>query len=331
MVGEFVRTVGSIERMKALYLLTFADMRAVAPKVYNNWRDMLLSDLYLRALKVLEQGDRVAVDPARRLATVKATVRETLLAASAPEADVTAFLNEMPDRYFFTVPEDDIPLHFELMRSLEDHPLVTRIRHFPELEFSEFIVVTRDRPGLFSMIAGALTANNLNILSARITTRTNGLAMDVFRISHQMGEVSMALEDDRWLRVEHDLERVITGQQDIAQLVAAANQVQSAGRKFVRHVPTEVTVDNRTSEQFTVIDVFTQDRVGLLFAITHTLFRLGLRIHLARISTNADQALDVFYVSDGAGGKIEDLDRMRELRAALLEKVEQNPATGAAA
>ena len=113
----------------------------------------------------------------------------------------------------------------------------------------------------------------------------------------------MALEEDRWQRVEHDLERVVTGQQDIAAMVAAAHHVQSAGRKFVRHVPTEVTVDNRTSEQFTVIDVFTQDRVGLLFAITHTLFRLGLRIHLARISTNADQALDVFYVSDRNGGQ----------------------------
>ncbi len=237
----------------------------------------------------------------------------------------------MPDRYFFTVPEDDIPLHFDLMRSLDDRPLVCRIRHFPELEFSEFIVVTRDRPGLFAMIAGALTANNLNILSARITTRSNGIAMDVFRVSHQMGEASMALEEDRWLRVEHDLERVITGQQDIAALVASAHHVQSAGRKFVRHVPTEVTVDNRTSEQFTVIDVFTQDRVGLLFAITHTLFRLGLRIHLARISTNADQALDVFYVSDRDGGKIEDLDRMRELRAGLLEKVVQNPSAGASA
>ena len=86
-VDEFARTVGSIDRLKALYLLTYADMRAVAPKVYNNWRDMLLSDLYLRALKVLEQGDREAADPARRLATVKAAVRDFLLVAAAPEAE----------------------------------------------------------------------------------------------------------------------------------------------------------------------------------------------------------------------------------------------------
>jgi [protein-PII] uridylyltransferase len=94
----------------------------------------------------------------------------------------------------------------------------------------------------------------------------------------------------------------------------------------VRRVASEVTVDNRTSEQFTVVDVFTQDRVGLLFAITHTLFTLGLVIHLARISTNADQALDVFYVSDGEGKKITGLEPLRTLRAALIERLEEDPA-----
>ncbi|HEY6417975.1 MAG TPA: HD domain-containing protein, partial [Candidatus Binataceae bacterium] len=338
-VDEFARQAGSIDRLKALYLLTYADMRAVAPNVYNNWRDMLLSDLYMRALKVLEQGDHEAVDPARRLAIVKAAVREQLTAAAAgaggamgtgaPDAEVEAFVAEMPDRYFFTVPEGDIPLHFEMMRGLGERPMVCRHRHYPELEFSEFIVVTRDQPGLFSMIAGALTANNLNILSARITTRANGVAMDVFRVSHLQGSGLMAMEEERWLRVERDLERVITGAQDIAELVASAHQVQNAGRKFIRRVATEVTVDNRSSEQFSVIDVFTQDRVGLLFAITHTLYKMGLLIHFARISTNADQALDVFYVSDREGNKLTDLERMRELRGVLVDELAENPAQGA--
>jgi [protein-PII] uridylyltransferase len=229
----------------------------------------------------------------------------------------------MPDRYFLTVPEADIPTHFDMMRALAEGPLVCRQRHFPELEFSEFIVATRDQPGLFSKIAGALTANSLNILSARITTRADGIALDVFRVSHAMG---LAMEEDRWLRVERDLERVLTDQQDISELVAAAHPQRSGGRRFVRRVATEVTVDNRSSEQFTVLDVFTQDRVGLLFAITRTLFELGMVIHLARISTNADQALDVFYVSDRAGEKITDIERMRKLRTALTEKLEANPA-----
>ena len=328
-VEEFARAVGSIDRLKALYLMTFADMRAVAPNVYNNWRDMLLSELYMRALKILEQGDREAVDPARRLALVKAAVRERLAPLDAAPEELAAFLDLMPDRYFLTVPEDDIPTHFELMRALGEQALVCRHRHFPELEFSEFIVATRDQPGLFSKIAGVLTANNLNILSARITTRADDVALDVFRVSHGAG--GMAMEEERWLRVERDLEAVLAGQRDLEAMVAEAQRARVAGRKFVRRVATEITVDNRSSEQYTVVDVFTQDRVGLLFAITHTLFKLGMVIHLARISTNADQALDVFYISDASGGKVVELDAMRRLRAALVERLDDVPAPNGAA
>jgi [protein-PII] uridylyltransferase len=323
-VEDFARTAGSIDRLKALYLLTFADMRAVAPNVYNNWRDMLLSELYMRALKILEQGDREAVDPARRLAVVKDAIREKLISSNAPAEEIGAFLDLMPQRYFLTVPESDIPAHFELMRAYREQPLVCRHRHFPDLEFSEFMVVTRDQPGLFSKIAGVLTANNLNILSARITTRADGVALDVFRVSHGSGR--LAMEDDRWLRVEQNLEAVLAGEREIEPMVTEAQRVRVGGRKFVRRVGTEVTVDNRSSEQFTVVDVFTQDRVGLLFAITNTLFKLGMLIHLARISTNADQALDVFYISDSEGRKVTELETMRRLRASLVERLDEIPA-----
>src|SRR5262249_8084332 len=148
-------------------------------------------------------------------------------------------------------------------------------------------------------------------------TRADHIALDVFHVSHLQGAATLVMEEDRWLRIERDLEQVLNGEQDIAALVAATQRSRLGGRKFVRHVPTEVTVDNRSSERFTIVDVFTQDRVGLLFAITHTLFKLGYVIHLARISTNADQAFDVFYISDRDGNKIVELDRMRALRTAL--------------
>lgn len=328
-VAEFARLVGSIEGLKALYLLTFADMRAVAPNVYNNWRDMLLGDLYMHALKVLEQGDREAVDPARRLAQVKAAVRQQLEGNHATAEEIGQFLELMPERYFLTVPEGDIALHFEMMRALAKSeggfPLVCRHRHFLDREFSEFLVATPDQPGLFSKIAGVLTANNLNILSARITTRTDGVALDSFRVSHTIGAGAVALEEDRWLKVERELEQVLRGDRNVMELVATAHRESAPRRRrFVRRVPTEITVDNRSSEQFTVVDVFTQDRLGLLFTITHTMFELGLVIHLARISTNADQALDVFYLSDRDGRKIVEVGAMRELRETLLAKLTEN-------
>jgi len=301
-------------------LLTFADMRAVAPKVYNNWRDMLLSDLYLKALKKLEQGDREAVDPQRRVAEMKQEVSERLSQTNATPEAIAHFLDPMPDRYFLTMP--DIALHFQLITNLGDQLFLTRHRHFTDLEYTEYLVVTRDQPGLFSKIAAALTANGLSILSARITTRLDGIVLDIFRISHQPNASALALEEERWERVDQDLERVISGAQDAEQLVAKMLAEQLRGKHLPARVATEVTIDNRLSDQFTVVDVFTQDRIGLLFAITNTLFRLGLRIHLARISTNALQALDVFYVTDASGNKITDLTKLRELRDELTMKLE---------
>jgi [protein-PII] uridylyltransferase len=320
-LDDFAQIAGSIDRLKALYLMTFADMRAVAPKVYNNWRDMLLSELYMKALRLLEQGNREAVDPERRLILVKEQVRERLANIGASAEAMAAFVDEMPDRYLLTVPENDIPMHFEMMRSLDaDHQLICRHRFFAELEYAEFVVATPDQPGLFSKIAGVLTANSLNILSARITTRTDGVALDVFRVS--LGTGGLALESDRWLRVQRDLEGVLKDEQDIVELVANAQRNPIGGARFARRIATEVTIDNRSSEQFTVVDVFSPDRVGLLYTITHTLFELGCVIHLARISTNADQALDVFYISDNAGNKIVELERMRELKAALQRELD---------
>jgi [protein-PII] uridylyltransferase len=328
LVKEFARATGSIERLKELYLMTFADMRAVAPKVYNNWRDMLLSDLYMKALKILEQGDREAVDPARLLALTKTELRGQLGASADVERTrlLEDFLERMPDRYFLITPRQDIPFHFDVMRRLDGNSLVCQHRHFPEREFSEFIVATRDQHGLFSKIAGVLTANSLNILSARITTRSDGIVLDTFRISHVAQAAAIAMDEERWERVERNLIAVLSGAQNIVELVARAQPASVAARRYVSRVATEVTVDNRTSERFTVIDVFTQDRLGLLFAITHALSEMGLEIHLARISTNADQALDVFYVSDAQGRKIDDPKMLRSIETTLLQRLDEKPA-----
>ena len=330
-VDQFAREVGSIDRLKALYLITFADMRAVAPNVYSNWRDMLLSDLYMKALKILEQGDKEAVDPERRLALVKSAVREQLGAAGLPAEEIARFLELMPDRYFLTAPEGDFATHCEMMRALgEDRPLVCRHRAFPDLEFAEFIVATPDQPGLFSKIAGVLTANDLNILSARITTRADGIALDVFRVS--LGPGGLGMEDGSLAARRARPRSGCSGASRISPRWWPRRQRNPlGGRKFLRRTATEVTIDNRSSEQFTVVDVFSPDRPGLLFAITHTLFELGYVIHLARISTNAELALDVFYICDRAANKIVELERMRALKAALLSRLEPAPLAAATA
>src|SRR5262249_46453681 len=144
------------------------------------------------------------------------------------------FLATMPNGYLTSTPEAQIPQHFELMNRLrgewgvrprDEHRFlfVTMLRHFEDAEYSEFTICTPDRPGLFAMITGVLTAHGMNIAAARITTSRGGVALDTFRISH-VDQREMVLEAERWERVEAVLAQVLRGEVDIEKLVAGSRR-----------------------------------------------------------------------------------------------------------
>jgi len=338
LVAEFARTVGSADTLRLLYVLTFADMRAVAPKVWNNWRDTLLGELYMQALALFEQGQLEEVDVAERTARI----RNRLIHAVDPphRAAFETFLTTMPDGYLTSTPETQIPQHFELMNRLRNewavrpaaehrHLFVTTLRHLPDAEYSELTICTPDRPGLFAMITGVLTAHGMNIAAARITTSRGGVALDSFRISH-IDQREMVLEAERWERVEAVLAKVLRGDTDLEKLVAASRRPSILERKSAARTPTHVTADNTIAEHFTVLDVVTQDRVGVLFTITHALHRLGVVIHLAKITTQVHQVFDVFYVTDTDGAKLTDPERLGAVQAEITRQLEELAAPAAA-
>jgi [protein-PII] uridylyltransferase len=341
LVREFARMVGSAENLKLLYVLTFADMRAVGPKVWNNWRDMLLGELYMRAQALFDQGQLVEEEEGAHADRIRQRLRAAV--EEGRRAAFDQFLAGMPERYLTSTPEAQIPAHFELMNRLREewsvrpsdahrHLFVTTLRHVPEAEYSELTICTPDRPGLFAMITGVLTAHGMNIVGARITTSRGGIALDSFRVGH-LDQREMVLEPERWERVQHMLARVLRGQADVEKLVAASYRPSILERKVSAAVATEVIADNDVSADYTVLDVTTQDRVGVLFTITHTLHRLGLVIHLAKITTQVHQVLDVFYVTDREGTKITDVGRLGEIRDTVglgLRRLDEAAATSSA-
>ena len=189
------------------------------------------------------------------------------------------------------------------------------MRHSPKKGTSEVLVAAVDEPGLLSMIAGAMLANRIDILSAQIHTRQGGEALDVFQVAYR--------EDTaRFARLEEDLLRVLAGPQTVEALIAARRPRSGLRPRVTPAVPTEVELDNDVSRDYTVIDVYTQDRLGVLYAITRTLSELGLDIALSKVATEAERVADIFYVR-GEAGKITDPARQTEivtrLRAALAE------------
>ena len=326
---DFAKTMGSVNNLKMLYLLTFADVKAVGPDVWNPWKASLLGELYVKALNILEEAEKGEFQRDDLLAVIRRVqtrVRRQLSKEYSEEA-IEKFLEVMPDRYFLSTPEDDIPVHFELMERFDGEKPEVSVEHFPERDCTSVVICAQDRPGLFASITGVLTALHLDILNARIFTASDGRILDVFRISHH-GRSEIVMGEQKWVKFRIALEGVLEGKIDVEHLVSSAKP-RLFPQKRAPKVSTVVNVDNEASDDFTIVEIFTEDRIGVLFTITHSLHRLGLSIHVAKISTNVDQVADVFYVTDQRGGKITEdaeVEIVREyLRRNLATTNEANP------
>ncbi|MBI2963081.1 MAG: [protein-PII] uridylyltransferase [Deltaproteobacteria bacterium] len=328
---DFARHVGSVDVLKRLYVMTFADMRAVAPKVWNNWRDLLLGELYLRTLELFEKGEFAEEAREARVERVRERLRQQLAGRDGGlAATLDLVLQSMPASYFLTTPEQSFAHHLELLREFHQsgEQFACSVRHFKDREFSEFTVCAGDRPGLFSMIAGVLAAHGMNILGAQITTSRGGVALDVFRLSH--GETTdRVLDEERWQRLRESLGRVLRGEVSIEAMVQRSQRPTVLTRRTMPHIATSVTFDLQDSEYYSLIEVSTRDQIGLLFAITNALYRQGCLIHLAKISTVLHHVFDVFYVTDAAGRKIGDWRRMQEICETVRRRLEgESPGGG---
>jgi [protein-PII] uridylyltransferase len=320
-ISDFAKTMSSVTNLKMLYLLTFADVKAVGSEVWNPWKASLLGELYVKTLNVLEEaekGEFERQDVRAVLRRVQTRVRRQL-SKDYDEDAVEQFIDAMPERYFLSTPEDDIAEHFELLSRFRGKRAELSVQHFPDRDCSSVVICCQDRPGLFASITGVFTALNFDILNARISTANDGRILDVFRISHH-GRAEVVMAEQKWIKFRAILDGVLDGKIDIARLVGSFKP-SALFQKRAPKVATVVNIDNEASDDFTIVEVFTEDRIGVLFTITYSLHRLGLSIHVAKISTNVDQAADVFYVTDHAGGKIVDAEQVEAVRKFLHQNL----------
>jgi [protein-PII] uridylyltransferase len=321
-VSSLAEVVVTPERLRMLYLLTFADMRAVGPGVMTAWMARILWELFVRTMSRLTGGklerpsrEKIAERVAEEIGEVRRAERPAGAerGVGGARGGVVAHLAMMADRYLVTTSAQRIAAHLRLVERLEDDVVATELFHHRDLDSSELVVVTKDVPGLFALIAGTLAAEGINILSAQIHTRADGIAIDTFQVNDPFGEA--VTEDARWRRTLGALRRVLVGEQTVEDLIAARRSGRPAPTTVAG--PPKITVDNQISDTHTVVEVKCPDRVGLLYLITRTFQTLGLDIASARIATEIEQAYDTFYVTDHQGRRLEDAAQMDRLRDAL--------------
>ncbi|MGH7318916.1 MAG: [protein-PII] uridylyltransferase [Candidatus Rokuibacteriota bacterium] len=291
-----------------LYLLTCADVRAVGAGVWNPWRGALFRELFVRTrMRLAGRPPK----PPRRAAVVHRIVQ--VLSDPTVAGAAGLHLQAMSDRYVRTTPPQRMAAHLRLIERLREEPVATELFHYPDLGTSDLVIVTWDVTGLFALIAGTLAAHDVNILSAQIETRGDGIAVDTFQVNDAAGEA--ILDESRWEAVTVALRRTLTGAESVEEVFAARQSRRPRPSELTG--PVRVTVDNSLSDTRTVVEVKAPDRVGLLYRITRVLAREGLNIATAKIATDLDQALDAFYVTDAAGRKIDAPARLAALRAAI--------------
>ncbi len=318
-IEDFAGLVQSPERLRLLLVLTVADIRAVGPNVWTAYKAALLRDLYWRTEEVLS-GGVAEEDREVRIARAKDALAEALAGALGgwTKKDIKVHLARGYGPYWLSADRDTHLRHAVLVRDAEKVgralTVDTRIDRYREV--TEVTVYTADHPGLFSRIAGAMAVAGASIDAARIFTLANGMALDTFYVRNAMGGPFDRPEG--LVRLEQAIEKTLSGSlKPWQELARRKSRIPSRLRVF--EVTPRVLIDNKASASATVIEVNGRDRPGLLYDVTRALSKLQLMIHGARIATYGERAIDVFYVQDALGDKIESPARLQRIRTRLLE------------
>jgi len=301
------------ERAKMLYLLTVADSIATGPKAWSDWTAALLKAFFLKVLNVLERGELASPEAARQVEDKR--VRALATASSGKDRDaMEALMDVMSPRYLIHVSVQEMLGHIRLYRGLQDRPFVWEVSRSSGSDTRMVTICAKDRPGLFSRIAGAFTLNNVNILGVQVFTWRNNIALDMFEVTPPPDRI---FEDDSWSRAEADLTSALSGELDLASALKQKMVYRRTPMHFPATRPPQVIIDNGSSSFFTIIDVYTYDYPGLLFSITDALFKCELDIWIAKIATKVDQVVDVFYVRDYDGEKVDAPDQVEAIKTAI--------------
>jgi [protein-PII] uridylyltransferase len=317
--------VQSPERLRLLLVLTVADMRAVSARVWNNWKATLLRELYWRVAEVLAGGLSVGE---RDVRVERAKQGVAALLEGWPKADLDSFLALGYPPYWLAFDPATHARHAALAReaAATGQKLMVDTQPLPARGVTEVTVYTADHPGLFSRIAGALAVAGASIVDARIHTMTNGMALDTFWVQDVAGG---AFESPhRLARLSVLIEQALSGRLRLADEIRKLRPISPRLRGI--SIPPRVVIDNHASATHTVVEVNARDRPGLLHDVTAAMSAAGLQIASAHVTTFGLRAVDVFYVKDVFGLKVENERKLAALREALeraLAEPEGPPAT----
>jgi [protein-PII] uridylyltransferase len=284
-IAHFAGIVGDMENLQALYLITYADMSAVNDTFLNSWKANLLKDLYVRTANYLLG---ITEDREHYIRSL----HDSLPASDA--RSMSDFIRDMPERYFVSATKEQVLKDYQLSEKMKETGFTMRIDSINE-GLTDITVSTRDLPGLFSLIVGYLSSKGLHIVTGRVFTGKSGTIIDRISVSNWNDVWWAGQEKD----IEEGLGRIIFERRPVT-VVRRAAAAESIFDIFIE-------LDNEASEEYSIVEIFSADRLGLLYDISSVMSKLGVNIISAIINTASNLAQDVFSVQTSRGEKVDNV------------------------
>ncbi len=314
-VRDFAKAVQSVERLDLLTVLTVCDIRGVGPNTWNNWKAALLRALYRQTRRGLEDGLE-ALNRAQRGTEAKRNLRTAL-----EGWDKKALKTEIDRHYPPYWQGLHVTAHVDFAGLLRDiGPDEIRIKLTPDedRDATRVCFALADHPGIFSRLAGALALVGANVVDARTYTSKDGFATAAFWIQDAEGH---PYEAHRLPRLRGMIDKTLKGEVVPTEAIRSRDKMKKREKAF--RVPTSIAFDNEGSEIYTIIEVDTRDRPGLLYDLTRTLANNHVYIASAVIATYGEQVVDTFYVKDMFGLKFYSEAKQKALEAKLRDAIDK--------
>ena len=319
-IKRCAETIGDLDRLCMLYLLSIADSKATGPSAWSDWKATLMEELFLKVYPYLDIGRHgvhdVMAHEEQGVEWLREQVRGLLRGVKGLRVDVgvlgadyiLSFSPEMVARHVLTQRDN-----YQLLRQK------SLIVAGETPDSWQLLIMTVDRPGLLAKICGVMALNNLSVVKAQIFTWADGTVVDVIDVR---STDDLGFAEKNWKSLNEQLDLAIEHRMGLSHRLYRKLST-SYGRKgqVVGEVASKVVIDNKSSEMFSVVEVYAPDLPGQLYHITQAMADFGLNIHKAYIATEVEQLIDVFYVLDSKGQKLVDEEFRHEVTQGILHSI----------
>ena len=321
-IKSFAKTVRNLDHLAALYLFSYAELRAVAPGTLTAWKKLLLSELYERTSKFITDPKSLDQHPqATRVGVFKALHREL------PIAEIESYLQLMPEDYLMTEYSEQVALHIRLSRSLKDKPFILHHELNEAGCYHNITLYCVSGQESFKKIVGTLTAKSLNILGAHIYLKKDGFV--IVSVQVEMNQIATAGNMEIWKEIKLDLLELFSKNTNLQKMMRSRTRFAGEEKGAGKAIVPRVQVEKESAFIFTIIRVEARDHMGMLYKIASVFADFGILIHRAKIATQGNRGIDVFYVSlkdqHVTFNKLVSQFKANMIKTLMVEKLEDVP------